>query len=119
MDSSSGVATVSAITLGLAPGYTVRTTTDGGTTSGYSLTGRLGSEIRPTAKMMIDNTAAKIGLSTKKREKFMAKDSCQPCRSTAALCRSLVTPGDRPTLINYGWATAMADCSSLLALMAT
>jgi hypothetical protein len=34
--SSSGVATVSAITLGLAPGYCARTTTDGGTTSGYS-----------------------------------------------------------------------------------
>ena len=34
--SSIGVATVSAITFGLAPGYCARTTTDGGTTSGYS-----------------------------------------------------------------------------------
>ena len=34
--SSSGVATVSAITFGLAPGYTARTCTVGGTTSGYS-----------------------------------------------------------------------------------
>ena len=33
---SSGAATVSAITLGLAPGYWARTTTVGGTTSGYS-----------------------------------------------------------------------------------
>ena len=72
MDSSSGVATVSAISLGLAPGYTVRTTTEGGTTSGYSLTGRLGIEINPTAKIMMDTTAAKIGRSTKKREKFIA-----------------------------------------------
>ena len=29
-------------------------------------------EISPTANIMIDNTAAKMGLSTKKREKFMA-----------------------------------------------
>jgi hypothetical protein len=69
--SSSGVATVSAMTLGLAPGYTVRTTTDGGTTSGYSLIGRIGIVIRPAAKITIDSTAAKIGLSMKKREKSM------------------------------------------------
>ncbi|MNM61740.1 hypothetical protein D3C81_730470 [compost metagenome] len=67
--SSSGVATVSAMTLGLAPGYTVRTTTDGGTTSGYSPIGNIGMLIRPAAKITIDNTAAKIGLSMKKREK--------------------------------------------------
>ncbi|MNI16457.1 hypothetical protein D3C73_697920 [compost metagenome] len=71
MASSSGVATVSAITLGLAPGYTVRTTTDGGTTSGYSPMGSIGIEIRPAAKITIDSTAAKIGLSMKKREKSM------------------------------------------------
>src|SRR5690606_19909421 len=69
--SSSGVATVSAITFGLAPGYTVRTTTDGGTTSGYSPIGSRGIEIRPAAKITIDSTAAKIGLSMKKREKSM------------------------------------------------
>jgi hypothetical protein len=34
--------------------------------------GRLGMEISPTARIMIDSTAAKIGRSTKKREKFMA-----------------------------------------------
>src|SRR4029453_18036059 len=38
--SSSGVATDSDSTFGLAPGYTACTTTDGGTTSGYSLMGR-------------------------------------------------------------------------------
>ncbi|EKQ63187.1 hypothetical protein WS7_03285 [Xanthomonas citri pv. malvacearum str. GSPB2388] len=69
MASSSGVATVSAMTLGLAPGYTARTCTLGGTTSGYSLIGRSGMAIRPAAKMMIDSTAAKIGRSMKKREK--------------------------------------------------
>ncbi|KAG0761960.1 hypothetical protein G6F22_018751 [Rhizopus arrhizus] len=59
------------MTLGLAPGYTVRTTTDGGTTSGSSLIGRIGIVIRPAAKITIDSTAAKIGLSMKKREKSM------------------------------------------------
>ncbi|MGW8127496.1 MAG: hypothetical protein ACWGG5_03765 [Stenotrophomonas sp.] len=47
----------------------MRTTTDGGTTSGYSPTGRIGIAIRPAAKITIDSTAAKIGLSMKKREK--------------------------------------------------
>src|SRR5882757_5661177 len=37
--SSSGAATASASARGLAPGYTARTTIDGGTTSGYSLIG--------------------------------------------------------------------------------
>src|SRR5690606_38989918 len=69
--SSSGVATVSAMTLGLAPGYTVRTTTEGGTTSGYSPIGSSGIEIRPAAKITIDSTAAKIGRSMKNREKSM------------------------------------------------
>src|SRR5690606_38255897 len=71
MDSSSGVATVSAMTLGLAPGYTVRTTTEGGTTSGYSPMGSSGIEIRPAAKITIDSTAAKIGRSMKNLEKSM------------------------------------------------
>src|SRR3546814_20970275 len=70
--SSSGVATVSAITFGLAPGYTVRTTTDGGTTSGYSPIGSSGIEIRQAAKITIDSTAAKIGRSMKNMEKSMA-----------------------------------------------
>src|SRR6478672_995217 len=67
--SSSGVATVSAITFGLAPGYTVRTTTEGGTTSGYSPIGNSGIAIRPAAKITIESTAAKIGRSMKNLEK--------------------------------------------------
>ena len=69
--SSSGVATVSAITFGFAPGYCACTTTDGGTTSGYSEIGRRNIAIRPPTKMMIDSTAAKIGRSMKNREMFM------------------------------------------------
>ena len=68
---SSGAATVSAITFGFAPGYCARTTTEGGTTSGYWLIGSCHSEMAPTKKMMIDRTAAKIGRSMKKRERFM------------------------------------------------
>ncbi|GAA3589661.1 hypothetical protein GCM10022265_41640 [Marinobacter xestospongiae] len=33
-------------------------------------------EINPMAKIMMDTTAAKIGRSTKNREKFMTKGSC-------------------------------------------
>src|SRR5690606_20229704 len=76
--SSSGVATVSAITFGLAPGYTVRTTTDGGTTSGYSPIGSSGIEIRPAAKITIDSTAAKIGRSMKNLEKSMVCSFARP-----------------------------------------
>ena len=47
-------ATVSAITLGFAPGYWARTTTEGGTTSGYSDTGSLKIEIRPPTKTITD-----------------------------------------------------------------
>src|SRR3978361_205694 len=71
IDSSSGEATVWAMIFGLAPGYCARTTTDGGTTSGYSEIGSLKIDSRPATKMMIDRTAAKIGLSMKKREKFI------------------------------------------------
>src|SRR5579883_2524912 len=70
---SSGAATVSEMVLGLAPGYTAFTTTVGGTTSGYSLTGRRVREISPTRKMMIETTPAKIGRLMKKSERFMAK----------------------------------------------
>src|ERR1700741_2616138 len=70
--SSSGAATVSAITFGLAPGYVARTTIDGGTTSGYSDTGSRVIAIAPARKMTIDSTAAKIGRSMKKREMFMS-----------------------------------------------
>src|SRR5215470_1769125 len=69
---SIGVATVSAMTFGLAPGNCARTTTDGGTTSGYSEIGITGSASSPATKMRIDSTPAKIGRSMKNRDTFMA-----------------------------------------------
>ena len=74
--SSIGVATVSAITLGLAPGYCARTTTDGGTTSGYSEIGITRSASSPATKMSTDSTPAKIGRSTKNLEMSTASCSC-------------------------------------------
>src|SRR5262245_48774583 len=68
---SSGAATVSPITVGLAPGYVVRTTTVGGTTSGYSLSGRRKYASAPITKMTIEITAAKIGRLMKNVEIFM------------------------------------------------
>src|SRR6185369_2689283 len=72
IDSSSGVATVSAITFGLAPGYWARTTTDGGTTSGYSEIGSPRSAIRPARKISSDSTPAKIGRSMKNFDRFIS-----------------------------------------------
>src|SRR2546426_3986036 len=57
---------------GLAPGYVARTTTVGGTTSGYSLIGNRVIAINPMMKMTIESTPAKIGRRMKKWEKFMA-----------------------------------------------
>src|SRR5882672_12340107 len=67
---SSGAATVSAITFGFAPGYAARTTTEGGTTSGYSATGNWNNAIAPAMVMKADRTAAKTGRSMKKCESF-------------------------------------------------
>src|ERR1700716_38082 len=69
--SSIGVDTVSAMTLGLAPGYCARTTTVGGATSGYSEIGSAGSDSSPATKITVDSTPAKIGRSMKNLEKFM------------------------------------------------
>jgi len=44
----------------------------GGTTSGYSETGRMRRASNPSTKMSTDRTPAKIGRSMKKREMFMA-----------------------------------------------
>lgn len=68
-----GVATVSAMTRGLAPGYCARTTTVGGTTSGYSEIGRALIESSPARKMSTESTAAKIGRSMKNFERFMGR----------------------------------------------
>src|SRR6185503_8123015 len=70
--SSSGVATVSAITLGLAPGNCAFTTTDGGTTSGYSEIGSRVIAISPARKITIEITPAKIGRSMKNLDRLMA-----------------------------------------------
>src|SRR5690242_941668 len=48
-----------------------RTTTEGGTTSGYSLIGSVSIAIRPAMKITIESTAAKIGRSMKKRDRRM------------------------------------------------
>jgi hypothetical protein len=77
--SSMGVATVSAMTFGFAPGYCARTTTDGGTTSGYSEIGIARSASKPATKMSTDSTPAKIGRSMKNLDRFTA---CSP-RSVA------------------------------------
>src|SRR3569833_4754052 len=71
-DSSIGVATGRAMKRGVAPGFCARTTTDGGTTSGYSEIGMARSASRPARKISVDKTPAKIGRSMKKREIFMA-----------------------------------------------
>src|SRR6185369_15636937 len=69
---SIGVATVSAMTSGGAPGYDARTTIVGGTTSGYCATGSETYAIEPRMTVTIERTAAKIGRSMKKREMFMS-----------------------------------------------
>src|SRR3546814_16172693 len=71
IDSSSGAATVSASTLGLAPGNWARTTTDGGTTSGYSEMGSCSIASPPASKMRTDSTPANMGRSIKNLEIFM------------------------------------------------
>ena len=70
--SSIGVATVSEMTRGLAPGNWARTTTWGGATSGYSDTGNAKIDIAPTMKMKIDSTAAKRGRSMNLRAMSIA-----------------------------------------------
>src|SRR5260370_33204386 len=70
---SNGEATVSAITVGFAPGYVARTTMVGGTTWGYSLMGRPGSAMSPTNRMNADSIAAKIGRSMKNRDTVIWK----------------------------------------------
>src|SRR5689334_2940767 len=91
--SSSGVATVSAITLGLAPGNCARTTTVGGTTSGYSEIGNWKTEIRPARKMTTEITPAKIGRSMKKRERFMGGPGMVSAAFAAALTQLVLVGG--------------------------
>src|ERR1700736_1267413 len=76
--SSIGVDTVSAMTLGLAPGYCARTTTVGGATSGYSEIGSAGIDSSPATKISVDSTPAKIGLSMKNLEQFIGPSRRYP-----------------------------------------
>ena len=69
--SSSGVATVSATVSGFAPGNSAVTTTEGGTTSGYSEIGNCVIAIRPARKMATEMTPAKIGRSMKNFDRDM------------------------------------------------
>src|ERR1700678_331295 len=68
---SSGLATVSAMTVRFATGYFAFTITVGGTTSGYSLIGSCGNAIRPARKIRAESTPAKIGRLMKNCESFM------------------------------------------------
>ena len=81
--SSIGVATVSAITRGLAPGYCARTTIVGGTTSGYSEIGSARIESSPARKISRESTAAKIGRSMKNFERFMRRPLSSGMRPAA------------------------------------
>src|SRR5688572_15443949 len=64
---SSGVATEASTSVALAPMKVVVTCTIGGTTSGYCAIGRPCIATPPSSTVMIDNTIATIGRSTKKR----------------------------------------------------
>src|SRR5687767_10930448 len=96
--SSSGVATVSETTRGLAPGNWARTTICGGVTSGYSEIGSWKIDSSPIKKMKIDSTAAKRGRSMKKREMSMLHVSVLRDRRGGALRRG-DTRGQRHALL--------------------
>src|SRR5271170_7136300 len=85
--SSNGVATVSKMTLGLAPGNCALTTTDGGVTSGYSEIGSWVMEIKPAKKIMAEMTPAKMGRLIKKDDKFIIDST--PCCLVDCLWRHL------------------------------
>src|ERR1700761_4867489 len=92
--SSSGVATVSAIVFGLAPGNWAFTTTDGGTTSGYSEIGSCVIAIRPARKMTTEIAPATMGRSIKKRDRFTALSFS--CSYYVARARRGLSAGEFP-----------------------
>jgi hypothetical protein len=69
---SRGPATVFATVSGEAPGYAALTVMVGGTTSGYSLTGRNGRHRAPASRMSSDSTVAEIGRWVKVRARLIA-----------------------------------------------
>src|SRR5258705_6808447 len=79
------------MTFGLAPGYAARTTTVGGTTLGYSLTGRRTSARLPAARISSEMTTAKIGRSMKNCASFIAS---LPAFARVALRRGRLFHGD-------------------------
>src|SRR6185369_2651337 len=93
---------------GLGPGYVARTTIVGGTTSGYSLIGNRTIAIRPTMKMMIESTPAKIGRRMKKWEKFIIF-SWLVRRFQEAQSPKLKVP-KKPESPNSKRGTARQDC---------
>jgi hypothetical protein len=60
------------MTFGFAPGYIALTTTVGGVTCGYSVSGSPPRLSAPAIMIIADSTTAAIGLSMKKRERFIA-----------------------------------------------
>src|SRR5271169_4133480 len=88
--SSSGVATVSATVLGLAPGNSAVTTTEGGTTSGYSEIGNCVIDIRPARKMATEMTPAKIGRSMKNFDRYIFGNSARAADLRLIACSSAI-----------------------------
>src|SRR5688572_1207869 len=76
---SMGVATVSAATVALAPGYSAETWMVGGATSGYCAIGSPSRATPPTMTMTTESTVAKMGRSMKKCE--IIGRSCRKSRS--------------------------------------
>src|SRR5712691_553009 len=111
IDSSIGVATVSAITFGLAPGNCARTSTDGGTTSGYSEIGITGRASNPATRISTDSTPAKIGRSMKNLDTFMASvlANAEPLRSALDDIRGRGSGGhgDEVGCNQVTWANAL------------
>ena len=68
ISSSSGVATVSETTSGLAPAYLADTVIIVGTISGYSATGMVLKQSQPQNAMKMETTNARRGCSMKMRE---------------------------------------------------
>lgn len=83
--SSSGAATVSAMTFGFAPGYCALIVTEGGTTSGYSEIGNLNIAINPASRITTDSTPAKIGRSMKNFDMFI-NDSLSEAATFSQRC---------------------------------
>ena len=72
-----GVATVSAMTSGLAPGYWALTVIVGGMRSGYCATGSTRMERRPARTMNTDSTMERTGLRRKTPARGLTEDASE------------------------------------------